>query len=256
PLRSGDRQRDVVRALPDTQRAARRRDDYLRRSNPGRRNRLLLRGGRRRGRRNRLRRRRLCLRLECRLNRRRRDRRRGRRRIRDDDGSRNRRRTGGHGDRALRRLLPDLRRRGRRVRGRTSRRLWLRRRQEWRRAAETERLLRADVDRLEIRLGDVGAADDVRREQHDDVGLRDRLVVAREQLLQHGHANGARETLERLAFVFAEQARQQVRLAVAQAQLDVDFAVAERRDVDARDHHVLAARVVDDAQVEDDLVVE
>ena len=74
--------------------------------------------------------------------------------------------------------------------------------------------------------------------------------------LQHRHVNRARKPVQRSPFVFAEQAGQQVRFAVAQPQPRRHFAVAERRDVDAADVDVAAARVVDDGDVEQDVAFE
>ena len=125
-----------------------------------------------------------------------------------------------------------------------------------RRTAEAERLLRADVDRLQVGFRDVRAAHDVRRQQHDDVGLRDLFVVAREQLLQHRHVNGAGESLQRSrsssrsrpASRFDSPSRSRSRV--------LTLRDAERRDVHAADVDVRAARAVLDVQVEQDVVLE
>ncbi len=82
-----------------------------------------------------------------------------------------------------------------------------------------EGLLRADVDRPQIRFGDLRTAHDVRRQQHDDVGLGDRLVVVREELLAApAHGSRRESPFSDLSLVLPEQAGQQVRFAVAQAQ--------------------------------------
>ena len=99
-------------------------------------------------------------------------------------------------------------------------------------------------------------ADDVRRQQHHDVGLADRVVVGREELLENRHVDGAREPGQRLALVLAQQAGQQVRLAVAKAQARGDRALAERRHADAGHRDGGAERAVVEQQVEDDVAVD
>ena len=68
--------------------------------------------------------------------------------------------------------------------------------------------------------------------------------------------NRAGEAAERLALVLAQQAGEQVRFAVAQAQPRAHLARAERRIVRAGDVHVGAARAALDVQVDQDVAVE
>ena len=60
-------------------------------------------------------------------------------------------------------------------------------------AAEARVLARADVDRRHVVGRQPVRPDDPRRQQHDDVGLRDLVVVGREELLEDRHVDRARE---------------------------------------------------------------
>ncbi len=132
----------------------------------------------------------------------------------------------------------------------------LRRLSDQRRRAAEHRVLRgADVDLLQVPLGQRLRANDVRREQHHDVGLRDLLVVGREELLDHRHVDAAGEPGQRLALVVAQQAGQQVRLAVAQAHARRDLARSERGEVLPPDVDVAPLRAAFDLEVQDDVAV-
>ena len=122
--------------------------------------------------------------------------------LRHDNESRHRRRAGRRGERGAGRCLRRIRRRAG-TRGRRPRRGGGRRRRrgqrvgsgrdrdQRRRSAETDVLLRSDVDRPEIVFGDLTGPDDVRRQEHDQVDLALGAAVERERLLQQRHVNRA-----------------------------------------------------------------
>ena len=62
-----------------------------------------------------------------------------------------------------------------------------------RRPGETNVPLRADMNRAQIRLCQLVGANDVRREEHDDVRLDDGVVRASEQVPQDRQSQGAGE---------------------------------------------------------------
>ena len=96
-------------------------------------------------------------------------------------------------------------------------------------------LLRADVDRREVLGRQLVRAHDVRRQQHDDVGLVDRVGCGPEERSQHRHVQHAGESGQRFALVVPQQAGEQVRLPFAQPQPRLDLPRSERRHVLAGD---------------------
>ena len=74
---------------------------------------------------------------------------------------------------------------------------------ERRRTTKPEVLLRADVNRAHVLLCQLVRSDNARRQQHDDVGLADLVVVRREQLPKNGHSNDARHTAKQPALVLS-----------------------------------------------------
>ena len=99
-----------------------------------------------------------------------------------------------------------------------------------RRRLELEgRDLAAHEERAEVRLGDLGPPDHVRRQGHHDVGLLGLVLVLREQPPDERDAREAGQAGEPLPLVVEDEPGEHVRLAVAQADRRVDGAAVEGR---------------------------
>ena len=94
------------------------------------------------------------------------------------------------------------------------------------------------------------------REQHDDLGLIARDVVAREQLLEERQMDRAGKPRDGIRVPLLYQTSEQVGLAVAQAQACRQLALHECGHRHARDGLVRTERAVVQDQVEDNLAVE
>src|SRR5687767_11414742 len=135
----------------------------------------------------------------------------------------------------------DRRRGRRRSVGRRSRLRLCRRWELWRRRVEHDRQIdyatRAARSRAahakwpEILFSQSQRADNPWRQRQDDVGFLSLAAVVREQPAHERKIDQARHPLDHPALVVADQTRQQVRLAVLQADHGADLAVAECRQI-------------------------
>ena len=124
-----------------------------------------------------------------------------------------------------------------------------------RRPGQPDVLLRADIHRRQVVDRQLVRPDDVRRQQHHDVGLADLVARRAEERPQARHAHQADHAGDDLPLIVLEQAGEQVGLALAQPQPRLHAAGAERRDVLPGDADVRPEVAALDGEVDDDLAL-
>ena len=111
------------------------------------------------------------------------------------------------------------------------------------------------MNRAHVALRQLVRPHDARRQQHDDVGLPDRLVGVSEERAEQRDAEGSGEATERPAVLLTEEPGKQILLAVAETERRLDPARAEGGQRGSRHVDVGAEGAVLDGQLEDDLVL-